>query len=79
MKITVVPWLLALCLALLQQPLMAAALSGTVYSGGSPVANQTIQIKSRGEKVTTDAKGQYRLEAAARIPTRSLSEAGSSP
>ena len=62
MKITAVSWLLALSLALLQQPLMAATLSGTVYSGGAPVANQTIQVKGRGEKATTNAKGQYQLE-----------------
>ena len=64
MKITVVPWLLALCLALLQQPLIAAALTGTVYSGGSPVVNVTVLVKNGGQKATTDAKGQYRLDLA---------------
>lgn len=61
MKRRIVPWLLVLCFALLQQPLMAATLSGTVYSGGSPVANLTVQVKG-GAQTTTDAKGQYRLE-----------------
>ena len=61
MKRTIVPWLLVLCFALLPQPLMAATLSGTVYSGGSPVANLTVQVKG-GAQTTTGANGEYRLE-----------------
>ena len=62
MKRTIVPWVVVLCFALLQQPLMAATLSGTVYSGGSPVANLTVQVKGRAETATTGNKGEYRLE-----------------
>ena len=60
-KRTIVASLIVLCFALLSQPLMAAQVSGTVYSGGSPVANLTIQVKGTSTTATTGTKGEYTL------------------
>ena len=62
MKRTIFPWLLVLFLALLSQPLMAAELSGTVYSSGSPVANLTIKVKETGAEAKTGPNGEYKLD-----------------
>jgi hypothetical protein len=41
---------------------MAAELSGTVYSKGSPVANLTIAVKEKDTKTKTGPKGEYKLD-----------------
>ena len=48
----------------LSQPAMAAELSGTVYSKGSPVANLTITVKGAETKTKTGPKGEYKLDLA---------------
>jgi hypothetical protein len=60
-KRMIVPWLVVLCVALVSPSLLAAQVSGTVYSGGSPVANLAIQVKETGAVVTTGTKGEYTL------------------
>jgi len=46
----------------LSQPAIAAELSGTVYSKGSPVANLTVAVKGTDVKTTTGPTGKYKLE-----------------
>jgi hypothetical protein len=41
---------------------MAAELSGTVFSQGSPVANLTIAVKGTDIRTKTGPNGEYRLE-----------------
>lgn len=46
------------------RPAIAAELSGTVFSKGSPVANLTIAVKGTETKTKTGPKGEYKLELA---------------
>ena len=48
----------------LSEPAMAAELSGTVFSQGSPVANLTIAVKGTDMKTKTGPQGEYKLELA---------------
>lgn len=50
------------CLWMLAQPVQAGELSGTIYTGGAPAANLTFAIKGRKERVSTDARGGYRVD-----------------
>jgi hypothetical protein len=55
---------LMVTLVLLSQPAIAAELSGTVFSQGSPVANLTVSVKGTDLKTKTGPKGEYKLELA---------------
>lgn len=55
---------LILSLVISSRPAIAAELSGTVYSQGSPVANLTIAVKGTETKTKTGSKGEYKLELA---------------
>ena len=48
----------------LPEPAIAAELSGTVFSQGSPVANLTLTVKGTELKTKTGPKGEYKLELA---------------
>lgn len=52
---------LILSMALLSQPILAAELSGRVFSKGSPVANLTVAVKGTEVKTKTGPKGEYQL------------------
>jgi hypothetical protein len=62
MKRIILPVLLILSFVLLSPPVMAAELSGTVFSKGSPVANLTIAVKGTEVKTKTGPKGEYKLD-----------------
>jgi hypothetical protein len=53
---------LALVLLAIADPLVAAELSGTVYSGGIPVANLSITVEGRNAETKTDGRGGYRFD-----------------
>jgi len=55
---------LLLAIVVLSRNAMAAELSGTVYSKGSPVANLTIAVKETDTKTKTGSKGEYKLDLA---------------
>jgi hypothetical protein len=62
MKKIILSAFLILSLVLLSPPAMAAELSGTVFSKGSPVANLTIAVKGTDIKTKTGPKGEYQLD-----------------
>lgn len=62
MKKMLVSALLMLSLAALPVSALAAELSGTVFSKGSPVANLTLAVKGTETKIKTGPKGEYRLD-----------------
>ena len=64
MKRLVFPAFLIVALVALSQRVMAAELSGTVYSKGSPVANLTVAVKGTDTKTKTGPKGEYKLDLA---------------
>ena len=64
MKWSIVSALLVLSLLVSSQPAVAATLSGTVFSQGSPVANLTITVQGTDIKTKTGPKGEYKLELA---------------
>ena len=55
---------LILAIIIGSRPAIAAELSGTVYSKGSPVANLTITVKETNAKTKTGPKGEYKLDLA---------------
>lgn len=62
MKRTLFAAFLILSFVLLSRPVMAAELSGRVFSKGSPVANLTIAVKGTEIKTKTGPKGEYKLD-----------------
>lgn len=64
MKRIIFSAILILSLFVSSPPAMAAELSGTVYSQGSPVANLTIAVKGTETKTKTGPQGDYKLELA---------------
>jgi hypothetical protein len=61
MKGTLALWTCVVWLTVLSQSAIAAELSGTVYSSGSPVANITVTVKETGAQTKTGPNGQYQL------------------
>lgn len=62
MKPIIFSTFLMLSAILLSSPLMAAELSGTVFSKGSPVANLTVAVKGSDQKTKTGPKGEYTFD-----------------
>jgi hypothetical protein len=62
MKWSIVSALLVLSLLVSSQPAVAATLSGTVFSQGSPVANLTITVQGTEIRTKTGPRGEYKLE-----------------
>ena len=55
---------LVLAIVIWSRSVMAAELSGTVYSQGAPVANLTITVKETDTKTKTGPNGEYKLDLA---------------
>jgi hypothetical protein len=53
---------LSLVLLAIADPLVAAELYGTVYSGGVPAANLSVTVEGRNVETRTDGKGGYSLD-----------------
>jgi len=53
---------ISLVLLAIADPVVAAELFGTAYSGGVPAANLTITVEGRNTETRTDGKGGYRLD-----------------
>lgn len=54
--------LISLVLLAIADPVVAAELSGTAFSGGVPAANLSITVEGRNTETRTDGKGGYRLD-----------------
>lgn len=62
MKRTLAFWLCVLCVTVLSQSVLAAEVSGTVYSSGSAVANITVTVKESGAQTKTGPNGRYQFD-----------------